>query len=294
MSSRTLLNLVLLGIVIALIAVAVYEPGKAPTPALPKLTALTPADITRIRIERYDDAHIKLEKQEGIWYLREPVVLPASEFLVNTILRISEADSHAQYPMSELDLAQTGLAEPKVILYLNGLRIEYGKTEPLNHRRYLRIGDTVHLVLDTTYPHLRSEATNLIDTALLPPGSELHALHLPEGKVSKQEGTWIVAPTQPELSADAMQQWLDEWRHARAIQVKAYSGDMLKPEISVYLEGDQAPLRFDITRGDDTLILGRSDLGVEYHMVESVGKKLIALPQPAGAERLGDAPPPTE
>jgi len=61
MSKRNLLNLVLFGVVAALVLVTVYEPGKKEAPANPRLTQLQKDSINKIHLKRSDKQDVTLE-----------------------------------------------------------------------------------------------------------------------------------------------------------------------------------------------------------------------------------------
>ena len=85
MTSRNLLNLVLLTVVAVLIVLVVYEPGLEPAPVNPGLTQLTQDDITHIHIQRDTDEDVELQKVNGIWQMLKPYPVLAHDFRVQTI-----------------------------------------------------------------------------------------------------------------------------------------------------------------------------------------------------------------
>ncbi|MDO9371010.1 MAG: DUF4340 domain-containing protein [Gammaproteobacteria bacterium] len=294
MTTRTWLNLALLGGVALLVLVVVYQPGLHTAQPLPRLTALVPANITHLRIERDGAAPIALERKAQDWIMTAPVRMPANTFRVETVLQVAQAESHARMDAATVRLAEFKLDKPRVQLWFDATEIAFGATEPLNGRRYVRLGDSVHLISDTVYFDLIGEFTAFADSALLAPQSQnrLTQLDLPALRLVRVgEGGWMQAPNrmhappEPEVSMDRVNALLDAWRRARAIQVRPYVTPVsagAEPEnvIFIHLEDAEQPLRFDIVSRTPDLVLARADLGVQYHFPAGAIRKLFSLAVP--------------
>lgn len=289
MSTRNWLNLALLGGVALLLLVVVYQPGLHKAQPLPRITALVPAHITHLRIERDGAAPIALERKAQDWIMTAPVRMPANAFRVETVLQLAQAESHARLDAATLRLAEFQLDPPRARLWLDDVELAFGAAEPLSGRRYVRVGDSVHLISDTVYFDLIGEFTAFADSALLAPDSRLTQLDLPAMRLVRlHEGGWMQAPNraqvppEPEVSMDMINALLDAWRHARAIQVRPYAAPadrsvVLDNVIFIHLEGAEQPLRFDIVSRAPELVLARADLGVEYHLPAASARKLFSL-----------------
>ncbi|MDA1106812.1 MAG: DUF4340 domain-containing protein [Proteobacteria bacterium] len=289
MTTRNWLNLALLGGVALLVLVVIYLPGLNNAPPLPKLTTLVPASITHLRIERDGAAPIMLEKQAQDWIMTAPVRMPANTFRVETVLQVAQAESHARLDAATVRLAEFKLDKPRARLWLGTTELAFGATEPLNGRRYVRVGDSVHLISDTVYFDLIGEFTAFADSALLAPGSRLTQIDLPALRLVRVgEGGWMQAPNRAQVppetgvSMDRVNALLDAWRRARAIQVRPYvtpASAGAEPEnmIFVHLEGAEQPLRFDIVSRAPGLVLARADLGVQYHFPAAASGQLFSL-----------------
>ena len=169
MNRRLLLNLVLLIAVAALIAVVYFEPGiEAPeTPAA--LTTLDRAAVTRIRVERADDA-LELERRgEQWWVLGEPE-LPADPLQVDNLLRMTAATPRRSYATTELDLKQLGLDPAPVTVRFDDTAIAVGGTDPLEGLRYVQVGGRVALIPDEYHNTLQGKRTQLASRRLLGSG----------------------------------------------------------------------------------------------------------------------------
>lgn len=289
MTTRNWLNLALLGGVALLVLVVIYQPGLNTPQPLPRLTALVPANITHIRIERDGAAPIALERKAQDWIMTAPVRMPANTFRVETMLQVAQAESHTHLDAATVGLADFKLDKPRARLWFDATEIAFGATEPLNGRRYVRVGDSVHLISDTVYFDLTGVFTAFADTALLAPESRLTQLDLPTLRLARlREGGWMQAPNraqvppEPEVSMDMINALLDAWRHARAIQVRPYATPVsagAEPDnvVFIHLEGAEQPLRFDIVSRAPDLVLARADLGVQYHFPAAAVRQLFSL-----------------
>lgn len=290
MSSRTLLNLALLAVVGALIVLAVYEPGIEAPPPTPALTSVDPAGITRLRVERPNQPTVRLEKTASGWRMLEPYALAANAYRARALLGVAGAASHWQRPAGDLDLARFSLDKPKASLYLDDIRIDFGGTESLTGRRYVRLGETIHLITDRVFHHLLANAANFVDYHLLAPGSEPVAITLPDRRLLRRHGVWALEPEDPGVGADALAQTVNAWRQAQAIEVRPLENGKSGQDVSVELAGADAPIHFRVRETESQVILGRPDVGVQYHFTPSGAASLLKL---AGPESDDEAPPAT-
>lgn len=289
MTPRNWLNLALLGGVLLLLLVVVYQPGLEGPPPLERLTALAPTQIAQIRIERSTGDTIQLAKAVSGWVLQTPLTLPANSFRVEALLQVAEAPVHARMQATTISLAEFALDQPRVRLWLDNIEIAFGSTEPLSGWRYVRIGDTVSLITDTSYFDLVDEFTAFADTALLPADARLLQIDLPTLRLVRlREGGWMQAPNraqQPptaDVSMDMLNALHDAWRFARALQVRPfvaaeYESMAEGDAVFISVAGMEMPLRFDILSRAPQLVLARADIGVQYHLPESAAGRLLNL-----------------
>lgn len=282
MTSRGLLNLLLLLGVTALAAVAIYQPGITPVPAPVKLTTLAPLQITRIHIERAGKGVITLQKQGGQWRITEPQQLPADDGHVNSLLRLVQETSQARFPVKPGDLHKYKLDNPAVRLTLDNQMFAFGDIDPINGRRYVQFGATVHLITDMYFYLLDADLPSFVSTHLLPDQAKIGALTLPTVALSRDaQGHWQLRPAQPNHSADAIQTLLDAWRNTTALWVKRYAPGKAQGSITVQLQDPARELHFDIMARKPELILARPDLGLQYHLSTDIAKALLELSTPA-------------
>jgi formamidopyrimidine-DNA glycosylase len=104
------------------------------------------------------------------WRMLEPFAAPAADATIGKLLPISSAFVHRTFPAAALDLHQLGLDPPLISLHLDDLELRFGATEPVDERRYVQIGDMVHLIDDRYLPQLLASAEHYVDRRLLPAG----------------------------------------------------------------------------------------------------------------------------
>lgn len=280
MSRRTLLNLGLFLLVILLGLITLFEPGKEPTTELPTLISLQREDIHKIRIDRHDAESIVLEKEAGRWHMTHPVRAGVSSYRINSILKLAGTKSLGSHSGSGKDLQPFGLEKPRLHVTLNGgLTLAFGNNTPLDHRRYLLLGDVIHLIADSFYYQLIGDFTTFIDTALLPPDSQIAGIELPMLRLNRIDGHWQVEPEPEHYSADQAATLIEAWQQARALQVKAYRGGKGEA-ITLHITNRAEPLHFLITARSPELVLARPDLGIEYYLAEHFAAGLLTLQQP--------------
>lgn len=287
MGARLRLNLLLAAAVIALVFVVLFEPGKESAPETPPLTAFKPETIRRAQIERAGRDTIVLEKQGEKWRIVQPLNLPANEFRAMSVAKIAQAPSFSHFPATGRDLKQYELDAPGVKLTLNDHVFEFGSVNPLDRRRYVRIGDTIHLTGDDAYFRLTGDATGFVSTALWPDvTAPLEEIKLPDRSVRNDNGKWVVTPPVEGLTADDTNKFIDEWKHAQALQVSTYKGLPGAQTVTVRFGADTPAVTFDIVNAEGDLILGRKDLGVQYEMAPEARKRLLApTPTPPEPEK---------
>jgi hypothetical protein len=287
MNSRTLVNLALLLLVGGLVLVVLYEPGKTPPAPLPTLTAFDKQDIKRIAIGESSAASVLITRQDGEWRVESPAHIKADSGRIDSLLRIVTTPSHAEFSVSQAELSKYGLAPPRAWLQLNDLRIDFGGTDPVNHRRYVRLENKVHLITDLFYHHLVTEPASWFSSALLPDSDAPVMLKLPEFTLQQQpDGSWHSSPETARHSADTLNRFVENWSHARAQRVTLAGEKKAGSPIEILLHSGTR-IAFTLLQEDKDFILVRDDLGVAYHLSSDNAGILLNLPVPAAAATDG-------
>lgn len=156
MTGRWLLNGLLLAVCTLLLLLARWQPD-APA-GLAERVGLEPAAIARIRLWQRDEPALVLERNGDRWVMRAPLQGAVSASMqerldallrapVSLALALPAAPGQGASERSAL-LADLGLDYPWLELELNTKRLSAGAAEPIDRRRYLRVGDTVLLIDD--------------------------------------------------------------------------------------------------------------------------------------------------
>jgi len=282
MTSRTLLNLILLLIVLILITVVVIEPGTSPAPTAVLLTDLKNSAVNKIKITRKDKDSIELEKRSNQWQMLAPYVLAANNYKLESLMKLLETETAAQYDISQLDPARYDLLNPAVSIRFNdSLQIDFGNLEPLQRQRYVRIGQQLHLIPDYYYYQLIGSTTDYLDHALITEGKKIIRIELPDLTLALTDGKWTLSPENENYSADAYTDLLNEWQHAHAIELRPLLKNKKSTgqQVRIFLQGDDAPIKYNLYKTDDDFVLSRGDKNIDYVMATDKADALLGLQQ---------------
>lgn len=282
MSTRTLLNLGLAVLAVALVLMVIYRPGLEPE-VVPQaiITDLAPDAVVSITVIREPREQLTFTKQAERWYLfTGEHELPAAEFQVNALLRLLQATADNHYPAASLDRAQLGLEPPQVTVTFSDRQVRIGATDALDKRRYVQVDDTVYLI-DDQYQHLvNAEPTNFITRKLLAERGAITRLELPGLTLNQSENThWQLHPANDSVSADALQQLIDNWQNTSALYVSSYDGTATAEQVTIHTAGQPEPLVLQVVSHAPDLVLARPDWGITYHLTSSLEDRLLALPE---------------
>lgn len=276
MKKRLLLNLGLAVMVAALVLVVWFEPGIDREAGSVRLTTLAAEEISTIRIQRSGQDEIELERgKDGQWRLTAPLQAPANEFRIEPLLQIAGATSHVRFAAEPGELAGFGLDPPRAVLRIDAVDIAFGDTEPLDHRRYVQIGNIVHLVDDHYLHRLQLGPASFVSNRLLPAGSHPVRLALPDFTIEQDaQGRWSIDPEQ-EISMDALNQIVDAWTHASALLVEVYDGGEAQGKISISLQGSEQPLEYLVIESQVDFVLALPEAGLVYHLGSDQGDRML-------------------
>jgi hypothetical protein len=284
MSTRTLLNLVLLIIALGLALLAWFKPGVQPVDApRPITTAIAPEQTASITVERLNRDPLSFSKRNGRWFLlADNRELPAADFQVHALLRLLEATATRDYPAGSLDLASLGLQPPQARVAMDEVDFRFGTTDALNNQRYVQVGDTVYLINDQ-YQHLiNADWPNFISRQLLEGRGAITRLELPDMTLAyADDGHWRLEPDQQGVSADARQALIENWQNATALLTRRYADVAGDGTVTLHTRDSDQPLVLRIVSRSPDLVLARADWGIQYQLPGSEADSLFTLPQPA-------------
>jgi hypothetical protein len=280
MQSRALLNIALLVLIVLLgfYAYTTLQQQQRDNTAS-KLTSLSADEVEHIII-RHNQRTLELRKNAGHWRMLQPIDTEANRFRIDTLLKLLEAQSHAAYPAAELESGKYGVSEAATAIRFNDVSIEFGVVNPINNYRYVRIGDTVHLIDDHYYPLLSSQTGTLVARELIAGEAKIGKLVLPATTLYRDEnGLWRSSNG---INPDVVSETLHHWKNSQAFGVHNYMARESLADISVYLDGETEPLRFHVTDIDPWLIIARPDLDIEYHFNLEFYDRLLRPGSPGG------------
>lgn len=278
MKKTSILNLALLLFIGILILLTVYEPGIEKPAEAPLLLSLKRDEVKHILIRRDEQETVELAKGDaGTWQLLQPIKITASEFRIDSLLRITESKSLGNFAADTAKLPGYKLDKPQAELILNDTtKIAFGNATPLDQRRYVLLDNRVHLISDNLYYFMISAWPTFVSTKPLPTGIGITTLQLPKLKLQWQENQWQVEPKQEIKSADDITALIDAWKFAAATSVKVYDGNKGAP-ISIRFKDNEEPLQFILTALGPDLVLARPELGIEYHFPAELAEKMLTL-----------------
>jgi len=276
MNSRTLINLILF--ITLIVFISFYYNNKNQSVETKRLTNLSLDNISTIRIPRTDSNDIVLQKNttEQLWYMTEPYSIKAHQFRVNTLLSLSQTPINEAYDSTTLNLSHYALDKPRANIFFDTTKISFGKTNPINNKRYLLSNNQLVLLEDQTYPLISSQAATFVNLKLVEKGN-ITALELPKYSINKNNsGVWqstLKSTTKKNINADQLQLLLQNWAHAQAFAVHRYLPRKDLGVINLNIGDDR--IKFIISDNDPWLILARPDIGIEYHLDVSQIQSLI-------------------
>lgn len=138
-------NLLLLGLVSLLgLALWVWPDPDHQGP----LTSLDPDRLAVIRLGDRRGLKLVLERGPDGWRLTYPQAGPADPRRVQALARLAAARVYRSFSAKDGDLGAWGLDDPAYWVQLDSVALMVGADEPLRRRRYVRLGDQVHLIDD--------------------------------------------------------------------------------------------------------------------------------------------------
>jgi len=276
------INIALLVLVAALAAVVYFRPGQHPkSQAKAHLTHLTPSAIKTIRVQRAGQPTVKLVRHGQRWRVSEPFKARADEGLIGSALSAADETVSASYKAASLKLAKFGLTKPKLKVWLNGTEIDFGGTNPLGGKRYVRVGGHVLVVGDSLYNQLSIPVNGFISRRLLPEGATITGIEAPGLTVSRgQKGQWQAKPAPKNLAKGAVQDLVDSWTNAYAMSVDRAEKGSSRPvagTVQIRLKGRKQPITFHILGARKGFVLEREDDGLVYKLSGARRQDLLKL-----------------
>jgi hypothetical protein len=142
-------NILLLALAVALLGGSVYaelerERGLGVQP----LTTLDPAAVQRVEIRCRDCTTRRFARDANGWRMLEPYAQPANAESVARLLAVARSPVRTRAKIAEYDATKLGLAPAQFTLTFDQTVIEIGNEDPIEHDRYVKLGDELLRVPD--------------------------------------------------------------------------------------------------------------------------------------------------
>ncbi len=275
MKRRGLINLGMLALV-AILAIAVWlTPDETTERAPPPLTSLHPSNINRIRIANNNGPEFILERHQGEWRMTAPYQVAANTPRINILLDLVSTPSVERFPMPGGRLEEFGLDKPIAEVEFDGTLLVFGGTHPFNYRRYVRVGETLHLTNDLFPHHFLATAEAFVSHGLLQKEERITGLETADWTLSRETGGWRLEGG-PGISGDRLTEKIDSWQNAWVSKVLKAPQQQPQERVGIALEGG-GHLELGVIRDEKRLLLIRTDLGLAYQLPAS--SNLLDRPQ---------------
>lgn len=138
----------LLLVVLALLALALWQRHRDAGQASGSLTTLGPATISHVSLVLPGAAALDYEKRsDGHWWRTDGThSRVADDDRLNDLTDIAAAQVLSWRAASDFELAKIGLAPPRAVLVLDGQKLEFGESSVTGPQNYVRVGQRVALV----------------------------------------------------------------------------------------------------------------------------------------------------
>ena len=282
MSKRNLVNLILFAIIVILMALVLYEPGKDKSITPPTLTNLKNSNIQNIKITRAatssNENELQFIKKENTWVMIKPYHLAANSFRIDSILKLLDAASLSQNNLKTLNKNTFGLNTPLItITFNNETKIIFGHNKSLNNHRYVQVGSTLHMIADTFFYQLSAKSESYINHKILPEKNKIIKLILPNITLEKNEAKWNISPIAGDISTDSINQLITEWKLSQAYDIKVGKLNTNNTADIIVLLDNNKTLRFKIGKNKEKFILRNIETNVQYIMSADRRDKLLKL-----------------
>ena len=241
------------------------------------LSKIEATSISQITIQRADKEDIVFQKKDSDWFMVSSVKTRANMARINAILHLLQSRTFAQIDVTGSPLTTYQLDPATIVLRLDDHEFFFGATDPLDDRRYVMFNNTVHLLNDSLYHQLRQTPMFFVSTRLIPEKETISSIQFSDHLVTKVNQRWLLSPVNDAISTEQLDVLADAWGTGQAYKVRQYNAvDVLNKIIVKFRSGHTA--QFDMVSKTPNLILGRSDLALQYHLDKRIAE-LLFIPQ---------------
>jgi uncharacterized protein DUF4340 len=282
---RLWINIGLLAFIILLSVILLNTEEE--TQELPRLSTIDQNDIVQIKVLKKDKENFIFNKQGETWHMSSPQQFRVNNSRINAMLRMLNIESHSQLDPTEVELEIVGLADPTVIMKLNDHEFKFGKTDAIDQHRYVLFNGKIYLTNDFLYHQLMTNAAFFADTRLLPEKTKINSIQFPQNQIDLIDGQWQMQ-TLMDISPNQLERIVFNWQESTAISTSKYKAPESESIIKISTTNNGS-MQFIIVSTEPHLILGRKDLGIQYHIGSDEADKLL-LKENANTEIQAEIP----
>lgn len=288
--NRARLNLLLVVIVLALGAGAWMAKRHKDKPK-ETLTPLAAEGVNKIVIEWPGSPTIQLDKQGAEWFLQAPVKARADRFEAVGATSLASTEVQNTLDGDGIDLKELGLDPPNHTVTLNDVKVEFGGSDALQSRRYVRVDGVVKLIEDPATAALDKDYADLVSKNLFAPADTLVKIELPAFTLTKgADGNWTAPAGNANATPAALKTLADGWKDAQAMWNEAAAGDTASGG-TVRITTQQGEVHeFVVAAVDPQFMLYNPALKVRHQLSKALADALLKLPEPAPAPATPTAP----
>ena len=276
--NRTRLNLLLATSVLALAAGAWMAKQHKDKPK-GALTPLAAEGVTRIVVEWPGSPTIALEKQGAEWQLTAPVKARADRFEAVGATSLASTEVQGTVEGDDINLEELGLAPPDHVVTLNDVKVEFGGSDPLQSRRYVRVDGAIKLIDDPASAALDKDYADLVSKELFAAEETLTRIELPGLTLAKDaQSQWAATPISAKATPQALKTLADGWKDARAMWNEAASDDVPQGErVRITTQAGRV-VEFIVVATDPQFALYAPGPKVRHQLSKALDDTLLKLP----------------
>lgn len=293
MKNRWLINVVMLGLVVAIALFMHLKPETTQQDSQFEISTAKLADFDQVKVEFPAKAPVLFEKKNGYWMMRKPYAARADQASVLRILAIVAANSKVRLPL--VDASKYGLDQATVKLTLSGPGGEqvftFGTFNPVTEEQYVGFAQQVFLLSGQYGEAASTQAIEMVDKIPLNPqerkqiaGFDLARLEQWEQNALKvtmdDQGKWHVNDPKAQPAQNDLNEWMDfSWVQSQAKSVEFYTPDRHQtyPSFEILMR-DGKKIHFDKMQESPEYLLARPDEGIIYHFSNDVGFTMVNPP----------------
>ncbi len=269
MPMRSAINLILAVLVAgAAILLWIGDTGRRHEPAL---ADIDPSAIGYIAVTRKGEPDLAFRKLADGWRLLEPIETGAHPARVNAILGLPRSTSHERLRVHGTNLQTLQLDPPLASVSLDDHRFDFGGTDPIDERRYVRSGDRIHLINDRLFHLLTQPVSFYIDVQILPDDAAITRITYPEHTLFLENDRWQSRP-EPVVPGTAAAVTVDNWRNAEAQRVLPYR--RTEPAGKVVIKTRGEVVVFDLIAARGGVLLARPGRDIQYQLTADTAARL--------------------